>query len=154
MMQVFVFFCNGQHVIQHHVQTSKTAWHTHERCKSSLKHLASYIRWSFYTQTSFSIQLQSKASYASTKTISTHSLVKCTPPLNPVSKCPLPRPPARICALITYSRTSGHINSVQPMTGVCNIHCNYIICTFLRKRVLVSDRYANFCNYRCQMSKK
>uniref|UniRef100_A0A2M4DGY5 Putative secreted protein n=1 Tax=Anopheles darlingi TaxID=43151 RepID=A0A2M4DGY5_ANODA len=33
------------------------------------------------------------------------SLVMCTPPLNPLSKCPFPRPPARIWALMTYSFT-------------------------------------------------
>lgn len=33
----------------------------------------------------------------------TYSLVRWTPPLNPLSKCPLPRPPAKICALTTNS---------------------------------------------------
>lgn len=127
-MQVFVFFCIGQHdVIQHHVQTSKTVQFmasNHDRCESNLKHLANYPQRFILHISELLYIIRSKTSYTSTKTISTHSLVKCTPPLNPVSKCPLPRPPARICALMTYSRTSGHINSVQPMTGVCDIYCN------------------------------
>ena len=62
---------------------------------------------------------------------STHSLVKCTPPLNPVSKCPLPRPPARICALITYSRTSvdsnkQYCNSMQMIVTECHIYSNLL----------------------------
>ena len=40
----------------------------------------------------------------------------CTPPLNPLSKWPLPRPPAKICAFTTYSFTSKASEKKQKFT--------------------------------------
>ena len=40
-------------------------------------------------------------------TTTTYCFVRCTPPLKPLSNVPFPRPPANICAFITYSSTPG-----------------------------------------------
>lgn len=42
----------------------------------------------------------------SQRKVATYFEVMCTPPLNPLSKVPLPRPPAKICAFTTYSGQS------------------------------------------------
>ena len=57
-------------------------------------------------------------------------LVRWTPPLNPLEKTPFPLPPAKICALITYSSTStrrNHIKTFKEMM-ICMAHENIILC--------------------------
>ena len=60
--------------------------------------------------------------------------VKCTPPLKPVSNVPLPLPPARIWALMTYSGTAkvekkGSVNEsvkYNKYGGICsNLNCKH-----------------------------
>lgn len=59
-------------------------------------------------------------------------LVRWTPPLNPLEKTPFPLPPAKICALITYSSTSTRRNHIKTfnemMIHVCMSHENIILC--------------------------
>jgi len=72
-------------------------------------------RWPTIFSTMGKISLGLKLNIKSIKVILQYEtiyyfLVMWTPPLNPLSKCPKPRPPAKICALMTYSLTSKNLN--------------------------------------------
>lgn len=62
--------------------------------------------------------------------IDNYSFVTCTPPLNPLSKWPLPLPPAKICAFTTYSFTSKNkkINLFSLKCHCYNLNYPYWIC--------------------------